>query len=571
MVPRDGPWSATAADRADVAEGIGASATGEGDVCAGIRSGADPQAAIMVNRSGSRRDPGVIVALYDPAVTVAAPAIRSTRLIVGLEIHVELATRSKMFTRAPNPAHPEFEGREPNALVDPLVAALPGSLPVMNRRAVEMSALIGLALHCTIAKRCRWDRKNYFYPDLPKGYQISQYDQPLCSDGFFELPVEGGTRRIGIIRAHLEEDTGKLGHELPGGFHYDGSLVDLNRAGTPLLEIVTAPDFGSADEVVAFAQELRNLCRFLGVTEGVMQKGHMRFEPNVNVAITLADGTEVRTPVVEVKNLNSFRAVKGAIEHEARRQVEAWKSDGRVMGRGMKSTRGWDDERQETKLQREKEDAHDYRYLPDPDLVPVEIDAAWLERLKRELVEPPLARRARYVGEYGLSAVDAENLAAEREDCLWFESCVQAAGGGAKAGFAIGKLLRNTGAKWANERGTGLAALGVRPERVAELFALREANVVGPQAADQLFGLLCQGDAPVKELAERHGLLQVRDDAALERWCDEAIAAQPQAAADVRTGKGAAIGRIVGAVMKLSGGKADAKAVSEVLSRKLKP
>ena len=504
-------------------------------------------------------------------MAVASPAIRSTRLIVGLEIHVELCTRSKMFTRAPNPAHPEFEGSEPNALVDPLVAALPGTLPVMNRRAVEMSALVGLALHCTIAKRCRWDRKNYFYPDLPKGYQISQYDQPLCADGFFELPLEGGVKRIGIIRAHLEEDTGKLGHELPGGFHYDGSLVDLNRAGTPLLEIVTAPDFASADEVVAFAQELRNLCRFLGVTEGVMQKGHMRFEPNVNLAITLDDGTEVRTPVVEVKNLNSFKAVKGAIEHEAVRQVEAWKRDGRVMGRGMKATRGWDDARSETVLQREKEDAHDYRYLPDPDLVPVEIDEAWLARLKGELVEPPLARRARYVAEYGLAEIDAENLAAERDDCLWFEACVAAAGGGAKAGFAIGKLLRNTGAKWANERGMALSALGVKPERVAELFALREANAVGPQAADQIFGLLCDGDAPVQALAERHGLLQVRDDAALERWCDEAIAAQPQAAVDVRAGKGAAIGRIVGAVMKASGGKADAKAVSELLIRKLKP
>jgi aspartyl-tRNA(Asn)/glutamyl-tRNA(Gln) amidotransferase subunit B len=501
-----------------------------------------------------------------PAVTAA---IRSTRVIIGLEIHVELRTRSKMFTRAPSPAHPDFEGREPNALVDPLVAALPGTLPVMNKRAVEMSAMVGLALHCTIAEHCHWDRKNYFYPDLPKGYQISQYDQPLCSDGFFDLPMAGGTKRIGIIRAHLEEDTGKLGHELPGGFHYDGSLVDLNRAGTPLLEIVTAPDFDSADEVVAFAQELRNLCRFLGVTEGVMQKGHMRFEPNVNMAITLEDGTEIRTPVVEVKNLNSFKAVKGAIEHEMVRQVEAWKRDGRVMGRGMKATRGWDDVKGETVLQREKEDAHDYRYLPDPDLLPVEIDAAWRARLQAELPEPPLSRRQRYVKDFGLAEVDAENLTAERDDCFYFEACVHAAGGGAKAGFAIGKLLRNTGAKWANERGAAIAALGVKPERVAELFALREANAVGPQAADQLFGLLCDGDASVHGLAEKHGLLQVRDDAALDRWCDEAIAANAQAAADVAAGKVAAIGRIVGAAMKLSAGKGDAKSFNERILRKL--
>ena len=321
-------------------------------------------------------------------------AIAQTRLIVGLEIHVELCTRSKMFTRAPNPAHVDFDGSDPNSLVDPLVAALPGTLPVMNRAAVEMSARVGMALGCLIAKQCRWDRKNYFYPDLPKGYQISQYDQPLCGEGKFELPMDdGSTKTIGIIRAHLEEDTGKLGHELPGGRHYDGSLVDLNRAGTPLLEIVTAPDFASAAEVVAFAQNLRVLCRFLGVTEGVMQKGHMRFEPNINVEITLQDGTIVRTPIVEVKNLNSFKAVKGAIEYEFVRQVDAWKQDGRVMGRGMKATRGWLDEKLETVLQREKEDAHDYRYFPDPDLVPVQMDAAWLQEIHASLTEQPLSRQ----------------------------------------------------------------------------------------------------------------------------------------------------------------------------------
>jgi aspartyl-tRNA(Asn)/glutamyl-tRNA(Gln) amidotransferase subunit B len=239
------------------------------------------------------------------------------------------------------------------------------------------------------------------------------------------------------------------------------------------------------------------------------------------------------------------------------------------MGRGMKATRGWDDVKGETVLQREKEDAHDYRYLPDPDLLPVEIDAAWRARLQAELPEPPLSRRQRYVKDFGLAEVDAENLTAERDDCFYFEACVHAAGGGAKAGFAIGKLLRNTGAKWANERGAAIAALGVKPDRVAELFALREANAVGPQAADQLFGLLCEGDASVHGLAEKHGLLQVRDEAALDRWCDEAIAANAQAAADVAAGKVAAIGRIVGAAMKLSAGKGDAKSFNERILRKL--
>ncbi len=227
--------------------------------------------------------------------------IGSTRLKIGMEIHVELATRSKMFSRAANLAHPDHYEAGPNTLLDPVVAALPGALPVMNRDAIEMSMMVGMALNCSIAEFSKWDRKNYYYPDLPKGYQISQYDLPLCFDGELRFSgADGTTRRVGIIRAHLEEDTGKLSHELPGGRPYDGSLVDLNRAGTPLLEIVTYPDLETADDTVIFAQELRNICRFLGVSEGVMQRGHMRFEPNVNVIIDTADGHEFATPIVAV-------------------------------------------------------------------------------------------------------------------------------------------------------------------------------------------------------------------------------------------------------------------------------
>ncbi|MFM7050699.1 MAG: Asp-tRNA(Asn)/Glu-tRNA(Gln) amidotransferase subunit GatB, partial [Planctomycetota bacterium] len=378
-----------------------------------------------------------------------AKIVKST-LKVGLEIHIELATRTKMFTRVPNAAHPSHYDEAPNTLIDPVVCALPGALPVMNKAAVEMSMMVGLALGCSIARYSKWDRKNYYYPDLPKGYQISQYDLPLCHDGAVEIPAAaGGARTIGIIRAHLEEDTGKLGHELPGGHHYAGSLVDLNRAGTPLLEVVTAPDFDCADDVVTFAEELRNICRFLGVTEGIMQKGHMRFEPNINMLLELEDGTVVKTPVVEVKNLNSFRAVKGAIEHEAVRQVEEWRATGRTMGRGMKSTRGWDDVALKTVLQREKEDAHDYRYFPEPDLVPVEVDEAWLAEVRSRLPELPLARRARYLSQYGLSEIDALNIVGERDTCLFFEEVVRAAAatGAFKAekdaGYAAGKLLLN--------------------------------------------------------------------------------------------------------------------------------
>ncbi|MFM8641497.1 MAG: Asp-tRNA(Asn)/Glu-tRNA(Gln) amidotransferase subunit GatB [Phycisphaerales bacterium] len=500
----------------------------------------------------------------------ATADIVSSRLMVGLEIHIELATRTKMFTRAGSPGNPEFYDREPNALVTPLVAALPGTLPVMNRRAVEMSMMVGMALGCSVARRSKWDRKNYTYPDLPKGYQISQYDLPICHGGSFGLALpEGGTRTIGIIRAHLEEDTGKLGHELPGGFRYEGSLVDLNRAGTPLLEVVTAPDFGSAAEVVAFAQELRSICRFLGVTEGIMQKGHMRFEPNVNLVLSLADGAEVRTPVVEVKNLNSFKALRGAIEHEASVQAARWREDGRTMGPGTKSTRGWDDERGVTVLQREKEDAHDYRYFPDPDLVPVVVDDAWLSRVRAEIPELPAARRARYVGEYGLERKDADALVEERAACLFFEACVAAAGGGAKAGYACGKFLLNQLSKRANELGCALERAGLSAEQVAGIVALREADTLGAQNADALVAALAGTADAAKDAAERLGLLVVQDDASLDAWVDQAIAANPQAAADVRAGKGAAIGRIVGAVMKLAVGKADAKTVNARIMHRL--
>ncbi|MFO0961804.1 MAG: Asp-tRNA(Asn)/Glu-tRNA(Gln) amidotransferase subunit GatB [Phycisphaerales bacterium] len=500
----------------------------------------------------------------------ANAAVRSVRLKVGLEIHVELSTRTKMFTRAGSPGNPEFYDRPPNSLVTPVVAALPGTLPVMNRRAVEMSMMVGLALGCQVARFSKWDRKNYYYPDLPKGYQISQYDLPLCHDGAVEIPAAaGGTRRIGIIRAHLEEDTGKLGHELPGGLRYEGSLVDLNRAGTPLLEIVTAPDFDDAADVVRFAQELRNICRFLGVSEGIMQKGHMRFEPNINLHVELEDGTVVKTPVVEVKNLNSFKALRGAIDYEMGAQVERWRGDGKVMGPGAKSTRGWDDAKQCTVLQREKEDAHDYRYFPDPDLVPVVVDDAWLDRVRSQLGELPLARRARFEAEYGLEAKDAAALVEERDTCFFFEACVAALGGGRDRGYAAGKFLLNQLSKRANEQGVGVHEAGLSPAQVAGVLALRESGALGAQNVDALVGHLAGTADEPKAAAERHGLLVVRDDAALDGWIEQAIAANAQAAADVRAGKNAAVGRLVGAVMKLAGGRTDAKTVNERILAKL--
>jgi aspartyl-tRNA(Asn)/glutamyl-tRNA(Gln) amidotransferase subunit B len=442
--------------------------------------------------------------------------------------------------------------------------ALPGSLPVINRRAVSMAMRVGLALNCTIARFTKWDRKNYYYPDLPKGYQISQFDKPLCVDGLIEI---GEARKpIKIIRAHLEEDTGKLGHDLPGGEHYDGSLVDLNRAGTPLLEIVSAPDMETAEEAIAYAKEVRDICRHLSVTDGIMQRGHMRFEPNINMIITTDDGVAHATPIVEIKNLNSFRAISGAIEHESTRQIEVWLEDGLEMGPGAKSTRGWDDDKQITVLQREKEDAHDYRFFPDPDLVPLTISQSWIDEVNETIQELPASRRKRYQSEYKLSSKDALALTAEPEICNFFERCVKQSNNGTESA----KWILNAGAKYANEKNCDINDLGITPEQLAGLIGLRGSNKVGSSAADKLFEMLCDSDQTPEALADEHGLLQVTDEGAIDSWVSAAIEAQPQAASDVRGGKDAAIGRLVGEVMKRSGGAADAKTVREKLLEQLK-
>jgi aspartyl-tRNA(Asn)/glutamyl-tRNA(Gln) amidotransferase subunit B len=533
-----------------------------------------------------------------------ARTIRSVRPVIGLEIHVELGTRTKMFSRAANGAHPSQYGAEPNTLIDPVVLGLPGALPVMNKAAVEMSMMVGLALGCQVAAFSRWDRKSYFYPDLPKNYQISQYQLPLCFDGAVDLPAvdakgeadfEAESTRIGIIRAHLEEDAGKLLHEAPGGGKLDYSIADYNRAGTPLLEIVTRPDFTSSDQVVLFCRVLRNLCRFLGVSEGVLQRGHIRFEPNINGVLTLDDGHTATTPITEVKNLNSYKAVKGAIEFELREQVRRWQETGVEMTPGSKSTRGWDDAAGETFLQREKEEAHDYRYFPDPDLVPVSVSPAWLASVKARVVELPLSRLRRYAEEYGLTKKEAAALVDERDVCLFYEAVIEAAVtrgvGRERAGKLAANLVLQSGAKRANERtkarqaahdeggATGasvepvlVSGLGISADAAGGIVRLRDEGSISAQGADELFGLLCEpGNAGMDaaELASARGLVIVRDEGALDAWCDQVIAANAKVAEDVRGGKQAAVGRLVGEVMKLSGGKAEAKSVRERLLGKL--
>ncbi len=494
-----------------------------------------------------------------------------------MEIHVELATRRKMFASAPSPAHPDFEDAEPNTLIDPVVLALPGALPVMNRAAVEMSMLVGMALGCSIAERSVWDRKSYFYPDLPKAYQLSQYDLPLCFDGAVDVPAMddagwlefgGEGCRVGIVRAHLEEDAGKLTHE--GG---SGSQVDLNRAGTPLLEIVTAPDFRRVEDAMAFCRVLHATCRFLGVTGGDMQKGQMRFEPNINCVLTMKDGRTVTTPIVEVKNLNSFRSVAGAIRHELRQQPSRWVETGEEHGPAMKSTRGWDDAKEATFLQRSKEDALDYRYFPDPDLVPVVVDSAWKKSVRECLPTLPVERATRYRDGLGLADRDAQQIAFDRGMADLFDGAVEAAASSgidrAEAAKLAANLVVQGLGRIANERETSVAALGLDAAKIGEVVVLRQSNEISGNGAEKILELLIgSGDTP-RAIAERENLLQVTDTGALEGWADEVIAAFPEIADQIRGGKQQAIGRLIGEVMKRSGGQADAKAVREILLAKL--
>lgn len=507
-------------------------------------------------------------------------------LVVGMEVHVELSTLSKMFSRAPNPAAAGSGATDepaPNTLVDPVVLALPGALPVMNRAAVEMSMRVGLALGCRIATVSRWDRKSYFYPDLPKAYQISQYDRPLCAEGavevlgldargVFDLAAE--RKRVRILRAHLEEDAGKLLHEMPGGGTLEGSIVDLNRAGTPLLEIVTEPDFRSASECVSFARMLRMACRFLGVTEGVMQRGHMRFEPNINCRLRLRDGRGVVTPIVEIKNLNSFRALGEAIEHERREQPTRWVADGLEMGPGAKTTRGWDAVRGVTVAQRSKEDAQDYRYFPDPDLPVVVVDEAWLERVRAALPEPPLARMDRYAAEAGLSGAESAALVDERGTAELYDAIVDQLVEWGRTRSDIARaaaiLLLQQGFKLANERGVGVDSLGFCARQAAEIVRMRLDGEIAAAAAEVLLVECCNDRAAdPREVARALGLVVVRDAAQLAAWCDEVIAAEPGVACQVRGGKVQAVGRLIGLVMAKSGGTADAKEARELLLERL--
>jgi aspartyl-tRNA(Asn)/glutamyl-tRNA(Gln) amidotransferase subunit B len=480
------------------------------------------------------------------------------KVVVGLEIHVQLCTQSKMFCGC----EVKF-GQPANSRVCPVCLGMPGVLPVMNRKAVEYAVMAALALNCKIAEFTKWDRKSYYYPDLPKNYQISQYDLPLSYEGFIEIPLESGqTKRIRITRAHLEEDAGKNLH--PAG---NFSQVDLNRTGTPLLEIVTEPDINSAAEVRALAVELQRIVRYLGVSEADMQKGHMRFEPNINLIVSRG-GSECRTPIVEVKNLNSFRALERSVEYEVQRQIDQFLETGQVMEMGNKSTRGWDDVNEVTVLQREKEEAHDYRYFPDPDLVPVEFGQEWLAEIRSNLCELALPKQLRYVKEYGLNDYDAGVLTAERSTAEFFEAAV-AAGGEAKR---VCNIVTQTGLKIANERGCSVRKLGVTPEAVASLAGMVKVDAISASSSVPIFEAMVQTGKKPRVLAEELKLLQKSDAGELEAIVDQVLADNAKAVEDVTADdkkSKKARGFLLGQVMQKTKGQANPKVVSQILDKKL--
>jgi aspartyl-tRNA(Asn)/glutamyl-tRNA(Gln) amidotransferase subunit B len=478
---------------------------------------------------------------------------------IGLEVHMHLKTRTKLFCGC----KVQYDVR-PNSNVCPVCLGMPGVLPVMNREAVELSVRMALALGCTIPDFAQWDRKHYYYPDLPKNYQISQFDQPLGVGGHLDIETSKGTRRIGITRVHLEEDAGKLMHAETGNY----SIVDLNRTGTPLLEIVSEPDVRSAEEARAYGEALRQLAVYLGVGFCNMQLGQMRFEPNVSLRIgTGPDGKPRYTPISEMKNLNSFRSVERAVTYElARHREEYLAAPTKYTLENLgKETRGWRDDEGTSFLMRSKEEAHDYRYLPEPDLVPFMPDRKWVEELRAGVPELPEKRRRRFLADYGLPEYDAGVLTAERAVADFYEKVAT----GAKDPKAASNWMMQDVMRVLNERKIGIAELPMTAEGLAELVALVKQGTINRNTGAEVFNKMLATLKSAAEIVKDEGLAQVGDSGAIEAFVDQAIAANAKAVEDYRGGKKASFGRLMGEAMKASGGKANPAVVKEILQKKL--
>ncbi|HET8701193.1 MAG TPA: Asp-tRNA(Asn)/Glu-tRNA(Gln) amidotransferase subunit GatB [Nitrococcus sp.] len=470
--------------------------------------------------------------------------------VIGLEIHVQLATKTKIFSGA-SVAY----GAAPNTQACAIDLGLPGVLPVLNEQAVRMAVKLGLALDAVIAPCSNFARKNYFYPDLPKGYQISQYELPVVADGHLDIELEDGEiKRIGIIRAHLEEDAGKSLHE---GFE-QVTAIDLNRAGTPLIEVVSAPDMCSAKEAVAYMKKLHSLVRYLEISDGNMQEGSFRCDANISVRPLGERRLGTRT---EVKNVNSFRFVERAINYEIQRQIELLEDGGEV----IQETRLFDPSRNETRTMRTKEEANDYRYFPDPDLLPLEVSPALIEEVRRTLPELPDAKRERFMREYELTAYDSGVLTASRAMADYFEAVAALCGDAKLAGnWVMGEL---SGAL--NKAGLDIAAAPVSPAMLGTLLQRIEDGTLSGKIAKEVFEAMWNGEGEADAVIERRGLKQLSDRSAIAALIDEIIAANPSQVQQYRAGKERLIGFFVGQVMKASKGQANPQMVNELLQEKL--
>ena len=467
-------------------------------------------------------------------------------VVIGLEVHAQLKTKSKIFAPDKN----EF-GQEPNTLTSPITLGMPGVLPVLNKEAVNMGILTGLALNCEIPSRCKFDRKQYFYPDLPKGYQISQYDEPICVNG--HLDING--KRIGITRAHLEEDAGKLVHAGADGLAGSSySLVDLNRAGTPLLEIVSEPDMRSAEEARNYMEELRAIVRYIGVCDGNLEEGSMRCD--ANISIMPKGSTEFGTRA-EIKNVNSFSALQRAIEYEIERQIEIVEEGGKV----VQETRLWDDNSRETRSMRGKEDAHDYRYFPEPDLKPLEISREWVEKIRATMPELPAQKRARYQ-QLGLSEYDANVIVEQMELALFFDKVLELnANPKTAVNFLTGEI-----AAYLKENHIEISETKLTPENLAELINMIEKGTISNNIGKQILieDMITKGEK-ASDIVERKGLSQISDEGAIKEIVKKIVDANPAQVEAYKNGKTNLLGFFVGQVMKETKGRANPKSVNEIL------
>lgn len=473
--------------------------------------------------------------------------------VIGLEVHTELQTKTKIFCSC----RTSF-GADPNTNVCPVCLGLPGVLPVLNKKVLEYAVRAGLALNCEISRFSKFDRKNYYYPDLPKNFQTSQFDLPICEHGYLDVEVEGEKRRIRITRAHMEEDAGKLVHHGTSITDSDYSLVDYNRTGTPLLEIVSEPDMRSAKEAVAYMEKMRAILQYVGISDCRMEEGSLRCDANVSVRPV---GQKELGTKTEIKNINSFKGVERAIEYEAMRQAELLEDGGKV----VQETRTWDEKEGVTKSMRTKEEANDYRYFPEPDLVPFTVSDEYIENIRKSLPELPDARKERYMKEFGLSSEDAVFMTNDKATADYFEAAVEA---GADPKACVNWLMGEFASQLSTD-GIEIAKAPVSAENLAALLKLISKGTISGKIAKKVFATMWKEGGNPEEIVKAQGLVQISDTAELSKLVDDVVGKNPKAVEDFKAGKKKAVGALVGQIMKATKGKANPRVINELLNKKL--